>query len=159
MFVCAHYEEVAKKMRQIPLAVHVGWFMLGGLLLGFDYWLLTLVGIGLLLVWLFTTMKADLFNLHYKGIMVIIPAMVTAIFMGAFWPRFNSLAASVAIVGGAKVSTKIPVLKNLVQKLDAVIIGGGMVDEQICQYVDADHWVSDAMAGVRLCEALLYENK
>ena len=49
MFVCAHYEEVAKKMRQIPLAVHVGWFMLGGLLLGFDYWLLTLVGIGLLL--------------------------------------------------------------------------------------------------------------
>ena len=49
MFVCAHYEEVARKMRKIPLAVHVGWFMLGGLLLGFDYWLLTLVGIGLLL--------------------------------------------------------------------------------------------------------------
>ena len=35
---------------------------------------------------------------------------------------------SVAIVGGAKVSTKIPVLKNLVQKLDALIIGGGMAN-------------------------------
>ncbi len=35
---------------------------------------------------------------------------------------------AVAIVGGAKVSTKIAVLKNLVQKLDAVIIGGGMAN-------------------------------
>jgi len=35
---------------------------------------------------------------------------------------------SVAIVGGAKVSSKISVLKNLVGKLDAVIIGGGMAN-------------------------------
>jgi len=35
---------------------------------------------------------------------------------------------SVAIVGGAKVSTKIAVLKHLVQRLDAVIIGGGMAN-------------------------------
>ncbi|WP_428686728.1 phosphoglycerate kinase [Roseibium sp.] len=34
----------------------------------------------------------------------------------------------VAIVGGAKVSTKIAVLKNLVQKFDAVIICGGMAN-------------------------------
>jgi len=35
---------------------------------------------------------------------------------------------SVAIVGGAKISSKIPVLKNLVGKLDAVIIGGAMAN-------------------------------
>jgi phosphoglycerate kinase len=35
---------------------------------------------------------------------------------------------AIAIVGGAKVSTKIAVLKNLVQKLDGVIIGGGMAN-------------------------------
>ena len=35
---------------------------------------------------------------------------------------------SVAIVGGAKVSSKIAVLKHLVTRLDAVIIGGGMAN-------------------------------
>lgn len=35
---------------------------------------------------------------------------------------------SVAIVGGAKVSSKIAVLKHLVQKLDGIIIGGGMAN-------------------------------
>lgn len=33
-----------------------------------------------------------------------------------------------AVVGGAKVSTKIDVLDNLVQKFDAIIIGGGMAN-------------------------------
>lgn len=35
---------------------------------------------------------------------------------------------SVAIVGGSKVSTKIPVLENLAGKLDHLIIGGGMAN-------------------------------
>ena len=36
-----------------------------------------------------------------------------------------------------------------------IIIGGGMIDDQVCQYVEADYWMPDAMAGVRLCEELL----
>ena len=36
-----------------------------------------------------------------------------------------------------------------------VIIGGGMIDDQIRQYVGADYWMPDAMAGVRLCQELL----
>lgn len=35
---------------------------------------------------------------------------------------------AVALIGGAKVSSKIEVLKNLVNKVDAVIIGGGMAN-------------------------------
>jgi 5-methyltetrahydrofolate--homocysteine methyltransferase len=45
------------------------------------------------------------------------------------------------------------------QKLSfPIIIGGGMIDNQICQYVGADYWMPDAMAGVRLCEELLRKN-
>jgi methylmalonyl-CoA mutase cobalamin-binding domain/chain len=40
-----------------------------------------------------------------------------------------------------------------------IIIGGGFIDDQICQYVGADHWVPDAMAGVRLCETLMKERR
>jgi methylmalonyl-CoA mutase cobalamin-binding domain/chain len=36
-----------------------------------------------------------------------------------------------------------------------IMIGGGMMDEQVCQYVGADYWSRDAMAGVRLCQSLL----
>ena len=36
-----------------------------------------------------------------------------------------------------------------------ILIGGGMIDDQVCQYVGADYWLNDAMAGVRLCQSLL----
>ncbi|NOX74662.1 MAG: phosphoglycerate kinase [Alphaproteobacteria bacterium] len=40
----------------------------------------------------------------------------------------NPKSPAVALIGGAKVSSKIAVLKNLVKKVDAVIIGGGMAN-------------------------------
>ncbi|MFN3312550.1 MAG: phosphoglycerate kinase [Hyphomonas sp.] len=40
----------------------------------------------------------------------------------------NPARPSVAIVGGAKISTKITVLRNLVQKVDHLIVGGGMAN-------------------------------
>lgn len=36
-----------------------------------------------------------------------------------------------------------------------IIIGGTSINEQVCQYVGADHWVVNAMVGVRLCQRLL----
>ena len=36
-----------------------------------------------------------------------------------------------------------------------IMIGGGLINNQICQYVDANYWVPDAMSGVRLCQSLL----
>ena len=39
-----------------------------------------------------------------------------------------------------------------------IVIGGGMIDEQVCRYVGADHWQKDAMSGVRLCQELMAKN-
>ncbi len=35
-----------------------------------------------------------------------------------------------------------------------IVIGGGLIDEQVCRYVGADDWVNNAMDGVRLCQRL-----
>jgi methylmalonyl-CoA mutase cobalamin-binding domain/chain len=40
-----------------------------------------------------------------------------------------------------------------------ILIGGGMIDQQVCQYVGADYWLKDAMAGVRLCQNLLAQRE
>jgi len=37
------------------------------------------------------------------------------------------------------------------------VILGGQVDEQVCRFVGADYWSTDAMEGVRLCQKLLGE--
>jgi methanogenic corrinoid protein MtbC1 len=39
-----------------------------------------------------------------------------------------------------------------------IMLGGGMMDEQVCQYVGADYWEKDAMSGVRLCQELMAKN-
>ena len=46
------------------------------------------------------------------------------------WKRASAIPTRpvVAIVGGAKVSTKIDLLMNLVKKVDALVIGGGMAN-------------------------------
>lgn len=39
-----------------------------------------------------------------------------------------------------------------------IMIGGSMIDEQVCRYVGADYWQKDAMGGVRLCQELMTKN-
>lgn len=57
--------------------------------------------LGLLLVIWFNKQEGSLMAIHYKGIMLIIPPIVTAIFLGAFWRRFNAAGACVAMAAGA----------------------------------------------------------
>ncbi len=38
-----------------------------------------------------------------------------------------------------------------------IIIGGGQLSDEVCQYVSADHWTTDAVAGVELCQRLVSE--
>lgn len=57
--------------------------------------------LGLALVPLFFLQKGSLFSLHYQGVMIIIPSIVTTIFMGAFWRSFNATAACSAMIAGS----------------------------------------------------------
>jgi dimethylamine corrinoid protein len=38
-----------------------------------------------------------------------------------------------------------------------IIIGGGQISEEVCQYVGADYWTTDGVAGVELCKRLIVE--
>ncbi|NUM49286.1 MAG: cobalamin B12-binding domain-containing protein [Anaerolineales bacterium] len=40
-----------------------------------------------------------------------------------------------------------------------IILGGNQLNEQVCQYIGGDAWVTDAMTGVRLCQSLLADRK
>ena len=36
-----------------------------------------------------------------------------------------------------------------------IVIGGGQLTEKVCRYVGADHWTTDAVTGVELCQQLI----
>jgi methanogenic corrinoid protein MtbC1 len=36
-----------------------------------------------------------------------------------------------------------------------ILIGGGMLTDQVCQYTGADHWATNSMDGVRLCQHII----
>jgi methanogenic corrinoid protein MtbC1 len=36
-----------------------------------------------------------------------------------------------------------------------IIIGGGQISQEVCQYVGADYWTTDGIAGVELCKQLM----
>ena len=58
----------------------------------------TLLGLSLV-IW-FNKQTGSLMAIHYKGIMLIIPPIVTTIFLGAFWKRFSARAACVSMLVG-----------------------------------------------------------
>jgi methanogenic corrinoid protein MtbC1 len=39
-----------------------------------------------------------------------------------------------------------------------IILGGNQLNEQVCDYVGANDWVTDAMTGVRLCQRLINQH-
>lgn len=59
-----------------------------------------ITALGLLLASWFFFQKGTLMSIHYKGIMVIIPSIVTTLLLGMLWNRFNSISASCALLAG-----------------------------------------------------------
>lgn len=48
--------------------------------------------------------QGTLMSIHYKGIMVIIPSIVTTLLLGVLWDRFNSISASCALLVGVSLT-------------------------------------------------------
>lgn len=65
---------------------------------------------------------------------------------GLLTSSFDAMRETIYIIksSGEKAIYKLP-----------IIIGGNQLTQQVCQYVGADYWVTDAMTGVRLCQQLL----
>lgn len=98
----------------------------------------------------------------------------TVIDLGVDVPPHEFAAKAIAsqpdIVGlSGLITASFQAMKNTVGVLRAeaqahqlhfpIIIGGGMIDEQVCAFVGADYWVGDAMSGVRLCQHLMTQRR
>ena len=79
--------------------------------------------LGLLLVIWFNRQSGSLMAIHYKGIMLIIPPIVTAIFLGAFWKRFSALGACVSMLVGAAFTMATNWFPGLVKPLAWFVVG------------------------------------
>ncbi len=73
--------------------------------------------LGLALVYMFSTMSGSLMSIHYKGIMIIIPSIVTTIFLGAFWKRFSAKAAAVSMVSGSVLTVLTVFIPSMINPL------------------------------------------
>lgn len=66
---------------------------------------------------------------------------------GLLTNSFDAMEETITLIRGSEIPelTKVP-----------IVIGGSQVNAEVCQYVGADHWVVDAMHGVRLCQRLIH---
>ena len=65
---------------------------------------------------------------------------------GLLTSSYDSMRATVELIRGSSdpfVATR------------PIVLGGNQLNEQVCQYVGANAWVTDAMTGVRICQQLL----
>lgn len=65
---------------------------------------------------------------------------------GLLTSSYDAMRTTVELVRG---STH-PALASL-----PIILGGSQINEQVCAYVGADYWVTDAMQGVNLCRQII----
>lgn len=86
------------------------------------------IGISLLLVIWFFQQKGTLMSIHYKGIMTIIPPVVTTVFIALFWPRLDALSAIVAMVIGGSITVLTGIFPEPVLHLRNFFMGASSSD-------------------------------
>ncbi len=78
---------------------------------------------GLLLVVWFYQQKGTLMSIHYKGIMLIIPPVVTTVFLGILWKNFHAFSACVSMLIGIVVTFSTMIYPQPVYALREFLLG------------------------------------
>jgi methanogenic corrinoid protein MtbC1 len=65
---------------------------------------------------------------------------------GLISSSYHSMKATVALLHAAEAG---------LEHVPPVILGGGVIDEEVRRYVGADSWSTDAMEGVRICQRMI----
>jgi methanogenic corrinoid protein MtbC1 len=68
---------------------------------------------------------------------------------GLMTSSYDSMRQTVALLRG----NSDPAIQHI-----PIILGGNQLNQQVCDYVGANAWVTDAMSGVRLCQKLTEED-
>ena len=84
---------------------------------------LSSIVIGLLLVIWFYQQKGTLMSIHYKGIMLIIPPVVTTVFLGILWKNFHAFSACVSMLVGIVVTVLTIIYSDPVHALREFLLG------------------------------------
>lgn len=87
---------------------------------------------------------------------VDVSATTFAAKLGEFQPDVIGLSGLLTISYDSMHET-VGLLRRESQRLNRtvpIIIGGASLNDQVCRYIGADYWVTDAMEGVRLCQEL-----
>ncbi len=86
------------------------------------------IGISLLLVVWFFRQKGTLMSIHYKGIMTIIPPVVTIIFVGIFWPKLDAFSAVLSMLIGGTMTVMTGIFPEPVMYLRDFFMGATSSD-------------------------------
>ncbi len=81
----------------------------------------TLLGV-LLVIW-FVKQQSTIMAMHYRGIMLIVPPLVTTLFLGVFWRRFNAPGAVAALAVGVFFTYLTAVRPEVMRPLIWLVIG------------------------------------
>ena len=92
-------------------------------------------------------------NFAVRDLGVDVPPTTFAEQAAEFRPHVVGLSGLVASAYEAMRETVVLLRKQGYE--GPIVIGGGQLSEEVCQYVGADYWTTDAVVGVDLCSRLI----
>jgi hypothetical protein len=102
--------------------------------------------IAYLLLWFSTILGLAVTSKYLDGMLDRLFTYDFHEFISLLSVAFTAMRNTVALIKGqADELARVPI----------TIVGGGTIDEAVARYIGADHWTTDAMEGVRICQRVM----